>query len=97
MRALFRRWKSSGQSLMAFGRAEGVSYQKLLYWKKRLGEGAEETPPELVPVNVIRESASSHSPAPKFEVWLANGVSLDVTPGFDESELRRLVGALLSC
>ena len=97
MRAVFQRWKSSGQSLMAFGRAEGISYQKLLYWKKRIDVEVEGASPELVPVNVVRDAASAELPANKFEVWLTNGVSLDVRPGFDETELRRLVGVLQSC
>jgi hypothetical protein len=40
MRELFARWKCSGQSLLAFGKAEGVGYAKLLYWRKKLGDDA---------------------------------------------------------
>ena len=32
-----------------------------------------------------------------FEVWLANGVSLEVPAGLDEGELQRLVGVLSGC
>ncbi|MCP3919677.1 MAG: hypothetical protein GY711_29440 [bacterium] len=42
MRELFARWRESGQSLMAFGKAEGVSYAKLLYWRRKFGEGSDD-------------------------------------------------------
>ena len=105
MRELFARWKRSGQSLLAFGKAEGVGYAKLLYWRKKLGDDARKaTPPkraavssELVPVRVVPDP-SQVQPAPgKFEVWFTNGTSLDVPAGFDEDELRRLLGVLLAC
>ena len=105
MRELFVRWRSSGQSLMAFGRQEGVTYARLLYWRRKLEDEAtsRQSPakkvalPELVPVTVVPDSKRVTSAPEKFEVWLSNGVSLAVEPGFDEAELRRLVGVLLSC
>jgi len=108
MRELFARWKNSGQSLMAFGKTEDVSYQKLLYWRRKLGIEAtrhsalvpETSPSTLVPLRIVPEPQSPQSVesnSVKFEVWLPNAVSLDVVPGFDEGELRRLVGVLLTC
>ena len=106
MRELFGRWRDSGQSLMAFGKQEGVSYAKLLYWRRKFdGEktGAvsqtKMAEPELVPITVVpdKSTVASTSAPEKFEVWLANGVALDVVAGFDATELRRLVGVLLSC
>lgn len=106
MREMFDRWKGSGQSLMAFGKEEGVSYAKLLYWRRKLGGAARRvetaatttTPaPGLVPVTIVPDATVSAARAGVFEVWLSNGVSLDVAPGFDASELRRLVGVLRSC
>ena len=104
MRGLFARWKSSGQSLVAFGKAEGVTYSKLLYWRKKLGSHARRKAPrkpsespKLVPVRIVPDPSPVESRPDKFEVWFANGTSLDVPPGFDENDLRRLVGVLLSC
>ena len=101
---LFARWRNSGQSLMAFGKQEGVSYSKLLYWRRKLEDGAKsrkagrkDVPPKLVPVEVIPDRKGEAGTPDKFEVWFMNGVSLDVATGFDETELRRLVGVLLSC
>ena len=103
MRELFARWRSSGQSLMAFGKQEGVSYAKLLYWRRKLeGESRQaaalaEKPIELMPVEVVTAPSPELAVSPKFEVWLANGLSVDLAPGFDEKELRRLIGVLQSC
>jgi hypothetical protein len=105
MQELFARWKSSSQSLMAFGKAEGVPYSQLMYWRRKLdGKAARRKSlsakaaarPDLVPVQIVADPAPATRPAP-FEVWLANGVSLNVTIGFDEAELRRLVGVLSGC
>ena len=102
MRATFARWEESGLSLLAFGKQEGITYSKLIYWRRRFQE--EESAGKqrrarrsgaLVPVSVVPDPAPS---APKtIEVWLHNGVSLEVPFGFDESELRRLVGVLSTC
>ena len=106
MRELFARWKRSGQSLMAFGKTEGVPYSRLLYWRRKLGDGVATrkasavksiADAELVPVRIVPDSNPADSRPVAFEVWLSNGVSLNVGAGFDESELRRLVGVLSSC
>ncbi len=105
MRELLARWKDSGLNLMAFGKKEGIPYSRLLYWKRGLQVGS---PKEgvsvesasssggMVPVRVIPE-ASSEPRQGKFEVWLANGISLEIPFGFDKVELQRLVGVLSEC
>ena len=105
MREFFARWKDSGQSLKAFGKAEGVGYQKLMYWRGRLGDDARREPTkktsaaalEFAPVHIVPDKPSAESRSPKFQVNLANGVSLGVEHGFDEHELRRLLGVLRTC
>lgn len=101
MRELFVRWKSSGQSLMAFGKAENVAYAKLLYWRRKL-EGKptrkrESPKPNLVPVRLVSDKRNPVQSSNPFEVRFANGTSIEVPTGFDEHELRRLVGVLLAC
>lgn len=106
MRELFARWRSSDQSLMAFGRQEGVAYKKLLYWKKKFAserralsssaqvrECSELVPITVVPDATTRPSASTNA----FNVHLTSGVCIAVVPGFDEVELRRLVQVLQAC
>jgi len=100
MRELFDRWARSGKSLMAFGRQEGVSYAKLLYWRRKFGDEAVSTAgaaPKFVAVKVVADQQPQHADPGKFEVWLSNGIGIDVPSGFDEAELRRLVGAIQSC
>lgn len=98
MRALFARWKESGLSLLAFGKQEGVSYSKLLYWRKKLdSESVSPSRADLIPVEIVADAPPRQTAPSKFEVWLANGMSLEVQAGFDAAELRRLVGVLQSC
>jgi hypothetical protein len=102
IRELFARWRESGQSLMTFGKREGVSYTNVLYCRRKFDEEGQESPAsaekplELVPVKVT-DTNSDSVPAAKFEVWFPNGVWLDIALGFDEEELRRFVGVSQSC
>ena len=97
MRDLLDRWRDSGLSLMAFGRREGMPYSRLLYWKKKFErEGPTADRTELVPIDLVPEAPAASVPA-KVEVWLPNGIGLDVGPGFDAEELRRIVGLLQTC
>ena len=83
---------------MAFGKQEDVSYAKLLYWRKKLAsDPGDDRRSGFAQVEVVADSPKREHAATKFEVWLANGVSLEVQAGFDAAELRRLVGVLQSC
>lgn len=103
MRELFDSWSRSGQSLMAFGKVQGVPYSKLQYWKRKfdgVAVGQKSPPksrPDLVPIKVVAAQPAETPPPEKYEVWLGNGLAVDVYAGFDEVELRRLVGVLKSC
>ena len=98
MRELFARWKSSGRSLMAFGKQEGVAYSKLLYCRRKFrGDEPSADATELVPVRIVTEPPAVESQSQPFEVWLANGVALNIAAGFDDRELRRLVDVLSTC
>ena len=98
-RRLLDRWRESGLSLLAFGRQEGVPYSRLLYWKKKLaGEASNQLDGALVPIEVAAASSTTASATvAKIEVWLPNGIGLEVGAEFDEEELRRLIGVLQSC
>lgn len=105
MREVFARFEKSGLSLKAFGEREGITYTSLQYWRRRLrdDERGKTTGQEtrdsvaLAPVRVVPAPAVEESRSPSFEVWLSNGVSLEVRSGFEEEELRRLVGVLSAC
>lgn len=101
MRAAFARFEQSGLTLKAFGEREEISYTTLQYWRRRLRDGESAAKPrteapapvDLAPVHVIQDNPQDA----RFDVWLSNGVSIEVPAGFDDAELRRLVGVLLSC
>ena len=102
MRATFARWEESGLSLRAFGKREGITYSKLIYWRRRFREEEsgdhwrkDQGASAFAPVNVVPDAPQIAVNA--IAVWLANGVSLEVPAGFDEGELRRLVGILSAC
>lgn len=107
MEAVISRWEASGLSLRRFGAQEGISYSKLAYWRRKLrgakavrkrrAPAKESETSALVAVQVVAdETPAAPSPSP-FSIWLGNGMALDVPPGFDERELRRLLDLLSSC
>ncbi len=105
MRAVFARFEESGQTLKAFGEREGISYTTLQYWRRKLAgkKGAKKPSPKagkpttLAPVRVVPDSRPPDVRPEPFAVWLSNGMSLEVPSGFDELDLRRLVGVLSEC
>ena len=103
MRAVFARFEESGLTLRAFGRREGVSYTTLQYWRRKFRDEAEEVrgrsegKPVWARVDVVPDPVPDEVRSTGFDVWLANGVTLEVPHDFDEDELRRLVGVLSSC
>jgi hypothetical protein len=101
MREVFARLERSGLSMKAFAAREGISYTTMQYWRRRLGGGRKKAADRqkavvLSPVRVVPDAPVT-AERKGFEVWLSNGVSLEVPPGFDEDELRRLVGVLAGC
>ena len=97
MTAVLARWKESGESLRAFGKREGVSYSKLIYWRRRLEEkprGPEKV--ELATVKVVADEPASAKPDP-IGVWLPNGIALEIPPGVPSADLARVVETLSGC
>lgn len=83
MAALIERWRGSGRTLSAFARAQGVTRDKLEYWRRRLGAAPRRrrkvkagevtfSPVELVPASVA---------VPAVEVTLPGGVRLAIGSG----------------
>ncbi len=105
MRLVFARFEESGLSLKAFGEREQISYTTLQYWRRKLrDEGKVKKPLRRVvdpavldPVRVVPDPTPVDPRPQRFEVWLSNGVSLEVPADFDELGLRRLIGVLSSC
>ena len=79
-----------------FAARAGVSAWTLYDWRRRLAAGDDDgdAASRLVEVTVVP------TPAPMgagIRVQLRSGHRLDVRPGFDDHELRRLIGVLESC
>ena len=98
-------WKRSGLSLRAFGRRKGLTYTKLVYWRRKFDAGMrdEEAPAvrrsseRWLPVRVVPNPIAGGETRAVYEVWLANGLRVGVNAGFDAEELTRLVQALSAC
>jgi transposase-like protein len=98
MRALIRKWRSSGQTKTEFVRRHGLSRGKLEYWVRRLGEesgpgrrGRGQEPLSLIPVQVT-ERASGLSG--EIEILLSGGDRVRVSPAVPAEALRRVVEVL---
>lgn len=95
-RAVLERQAESGLSVTDFAASAGVSAWTLYDWRRRLAgsDGDRGAAPRLVEVTVVP------TPAPTgtgIRVRLRSGHRLDVRAGFDDHELRRLIGVLESC
>ena len=94
MTALVERWRESGQTLSAFARTQGVTRDKLVYWRRRL-----RTAPRggkrrgrregitFAPVEVTSASVAS----PAVEVSFPGGVRL----AFGSGATPELVAAVI--
>ena len=101
MQELIARWERSGLSQREFAEQEGVAYSQLLYWRRRLKGFPDRKrakrraePAELAPVRIIPDAPRTTE---AFELRMSGGLAVSVPPGFDESELRRLLDVLSGC
>lgn len=88
IKSILSQWEESGKSLRAFAAEAGYGYSTMLAWKKKHGVTGRD---ELVPVEVLSAGTLVAT------VTFPNGVSLSIAPGFDGSELQRLVETIRAC
>lgn len=97
---LVSEFEQSGQRRKEFCATRGLSVHTLDVWRRRIAQaGLQE---EIVPVEIVADRAVSVPRMPaasvarigQFRVVLAQGISIELEPGFDVGELRRLVTAL---
>jgi hypothetical protein len=77
-----------------------LSVHTLDAWRRRIASSGSEA--KIVPVEIVEDGragmsslgASSTAPNGQFRVVLAGGLRVEVEPGFDAAELRRLIMAL---
>ena len=87
-RRVLARAEREGKSITMLAREEGVSPQRLYWWKKRL-RGEEPSPSSFVEVRLTEPRQ-----AQPFAVQMRNGRSVAVWPGFDAAELARLLAVV---
>lgn len=87
-RQVLARGEREGKSITALAREQGVSPQRLYWWKKRL-RGEEPSTSSFVEVSI--RAARQAQP---FAVQTRNGRSVAVWPGFDATELERLLAVV---
>src|ERR1017187_3170872 len=95
---LVSEYQQSGQGRKEFCAAHGLSVHTLDAWRRRIAGSRE----EAVPVEMVEDGrasmgsmqAGSLARNGQFRVVLAQGLRIEVDPGFDAAELRRLIIAL---
>jgi transposase-like protein len=97
---LVSEFEQSGLRRKEFCAAHGLSVHTLDAWRKRIAESGSQE--KIVPVEIVEDRAAGAGSMQagnmarngQFRVVLADGVRIEVDPGFDAAELRRLVAAL---
>jgi hypothetical protein len=92
-RGHLKAWKESGNSLTAYARSVGMSFQRLHRWRRKLYGVGRAADCGFVPVQVvggIRDEAAASSET-GFELISRSGVRVRLGPGFDEGALERLL------
>ncbi len=97
---LVSEFERSGLRRKEFCSAHGLAVHTLDAWRRRVVQsGADE---KIVPVEIVEDRAASAGSGRtgngvsngQFRIVLADGLRIEIDPGFDASELRRLITAL---
>lgn len=97
---LVSEFDQSGLRRKEFCAAHGLSVHTLDAWRRRIADSGSEE--KIVPVDIVEDrrasvgskQAGSEERTGQFRVVLAHGLRIEVEPGFDAAELRRLIAAL---
>jgi transposase-like protein len=87
-RQVLARGEREGKSITTLAREEGVSPQRLYWWKKRLRGESRSTS------SFVEVSIRVPGQAQPFAVQTRNGRSVAVWPGFEAAELARLLAVV---
>jgi hypothetical protein len=93
-------FEQSGLGRKEFSALRGLSVHTLDAWRRRVALSASRD--EIVPVEIVEDGAARQSTmragaierSGKFRIVLATDLCIEVEPGFDAAELRRLIAAL---
>src|SRR6266700_5769885 len=93
---LVSEFEQSGLRRKEFCATRGLSVHTLDAWRKRIAESGWSE--KIVPVEIIEDRASiglmqtgSMVRNGQFRIVLAQGLRIEIEPGFDAAELRRLI------
>lgn len=97
---LVSEFEQSGLRRKEFCTARGLSVHSLDAWRRRVTQSG--SAEKIVPVEIIEDrrasmgsmQAGSLARNGQFRVVLAQGLWIEIEPGFDAVELRRLIAAL---
>lgn len=97
---LVAEFNQSGLGRKEFCAAHGLSVHTLDAWRKRIAQSG--SAEEIVPVEIVEDRRASMGSMQtgslvrngQFRVVLAQGLRIEIEPGFDAAELRRLIAAL---
>ena len=97
---LVSEFEQSGMGRKEFCAARGLNVHTLDAWRKRAIQPGSHG--KIVPVEIIEDRAASIGSMQtasvvrngQFRIVLAQGLRIEVEPGFDAAELRRLITAL---
>jgi transposase-like protein len=94
MQRLLSEQQASGLSVRRFARERGISAWTLYEWRRRFRrQEANAKRATFVQLEFKRAAIC----APTISVELSSGMRVHVPSGFEERELRRLLGVLASC
>ena len=96
---LVSEFERSGLGRKEFCAAHGLSVPTLDAWRRRVASSASEE--QMVPVEIVAAHAGMRPRRPgvmerrgHFRIVLSDGLGIEVEPGFDAAELRRLLAVL---
>ncbi len=96
---LVSEFEQSGLRRKEFCETHGLNVFTLDAWRKRIAQSKIEE--KIVPVEIVEDGAvpramrtASLVQRGQFRIVLSQGLRIEVEPGFDAAELRRLVAAL---
>ena len=92
-------FEQSGLKRKQFCATRGMNVFTLDAWRKRIAQS--NTQEKIVPVEIVEDGAvaramraASLGQSGQFRIVISQGLRIEVAPGFDAAELRRLIAAL---
>ena len=85
-------WKQSGISQADFCRRHGLDIKVFGYWKRKLVSKSEGV--SFVPVSIKPSHSASVKSVSSLKIVTCNGLSIEVTDGFNPATLRMLLDTI---